>query len=375
MLKKLILTTILACIFFCTPIGRAKAEIEITSQSAVLMDKDSGRVLYERHAHVRRPMASTTKIMTAILALEMGSLEDVVVVSPLAAVAEGSSIWLEAGEEKTLEELVYGLMLRSGNDAAYAIAEHIGGSVENFALLMTQRARQLGAYNTRFQNPHGLHDDNHYSTAYDMAVLARHALGIDKFQEIITTEEIKISWPGHEWARILRNQNRLLELYPGGDGIKTGWTTPAGRCFVGSATRDGWQLISVVLNAPSMWEDAMFLLDYGFLHYRHHPLVGQHSYICQVPLLGGVKENLKVNAAAGYSLPLKPDEEKLVTYTFNLDENLQAPVKKGQVVGSLEISLREERVGVVMLLAGEDVEKAGFFFRVSQFIRRLFTRG
>jgi serine-type D-Ala-D-Ala carboxypeptidase (penicillin-binding protein 5/6) len=372
-LKKITLVTLLICMLFCAPPGSAQEEIEITSQSAVLMDKDSGRILFERHAHVKRPMASITKIMTAILALEMGNLEDVVTVSPLAAVVEGSSIWLEAGEIKTLEELVYGLMLRSGNDAAYAIAEHIGGSVENFALLMTQRARQLGAYNTRFQNPHGLHDDNHYSTAYDMAVLARHALGIEKFRKIIATEEVIISWPGHEWARILRNQNRLLELYPGGDGIKTGWTTPAGRCFVGSATRDGWQLISVVLNAPSMWEDAMLLLDYGFMHYHRHPVVRQHSYIRQVPLLGGVQENLKVMAADTYSLALSPQEEKFVTYTFSIEEGLQAPIKKGQVVGKLEISLQGERLGDVMLLAGEDVEKAGFFFRVSRFIRRLFS--
>jgi serine-type D-Ala-D-Ala carboxypeptidase (penicillin-binding protein 5/6) len=204
--------------------------------------------------------------------------------------------------------------------------------------------------------------------------LSRHALGMEKFREIIATEEVKISWPGHEWDRIIRNQNRLLDLYPGGDGVKTGWTTPAGRCFVGSATRDGWQLISVVLNAPSMWEDAMYLLDYGYEHYSHHPLVRQHAYIQQVPLQGGVQDNLRVMASESYAIALKPQEVKHLSYTFNIAKGLQAPVKKGHVVGSLDISLEGERLGSVMLLAGEDVEKAGFFFRVSRFIHRLFTR-
>lgn len=373
MAKKIILYCILLSLLFFASPGSAREEAVITSESAVLMDKDSGRVLYARNPHVRRPIASITKIMTGILALELGNLDDVVVVSPLAAVVEGSSIWLEEGEEKTLEELVYGLMLRSGNDAASAIAEHIAGSVENFALLMNQRARQLGAHNTRFKNPHGLHHDEHYSTAYDMAVIARHALGIAKFQEIIATPEVKITWPGHEWSRVLRNQNRLLDLYEGGDGIKTGWTTPAGRCFVGSATREGWQLITVVLNAPSMWEDAMSLLDLGFDQYQRHTLAREGAFVRQVPLEGGVRENLRVKAAEGFSLALKEEEEALLRLDLNLVDGLRAPVTEGQLVGVLDVRIGEEPVGSILLRAAEDMPRANFFHALQSFFARFFS--
>jgi serine-type D-Ala-D-Ala carboxypeptidase (penicillin-binding protein 5/6) len=223
--------------------------------------------------------------MTAILALEAGNLKDVVVTSPRAAATGGSSIWLEEGEEKSLEELLYGLMLRSGNDAAVAIAEHIAGDESSYAQMMTRRSQELGARNTSFQNPHGLHHNEHYTTAYDFSRIAAHAMGISKFKEIIATEHTIISWPGHPWERHLYNQNKLLEIYPGAEGIKTGWTTPAGRCFVGAATREGRRLIVVLLNAPSMWEDAVALLDYGYNNYSYQPLIYEGQSLKTVPVL------------------------------------------------------------------------------------------
>lgn len=339
------------------------ASEDVSAASALLLDSGSGRVLYAKNEGVRRPMASTTKIMTAIVALEEGNLEDIATVSPRAAVVEGSSIWLEAGEKKTLEELVYGLMLCSGNDAAVAIAEHISGSVEKFAQLMTSRCQELGAYNTRFRNPHGLDEEGHYTTAYDLAIITRHAMTIPKFKEIICTEEKSISWPGHEWDRLLRNQNRLLEVYPGGDGVKTGWTTPAGRCFVGSATRDNSQLIAVVLNAPNMWEDAMFLLDYGFNNYEFVRLFEKNAYLKKVPAAGGDIDMIKVMTGNAYVLPLKDEEKERVSFLFEMKIPVRAPVARGTLLGNLNIYVDNELVGNLPLVAAEEVGKRNIFTR------------
>jgi len=195
-----------------------------------------GRILYARNPYLPRPMASITKVMTAVLALEIGRLDNSVAVSPRAAQTGGSSVWLEEGETKTLEELLYALMLRSGNDAAVAIVEHLAGDEKTFAGIMTRRARELGAKNTVFQNSHGLHHPEHYTTAYDYSLITAYAMSISKFREIVGTAHTIISWPGHPWDRHLYNQNKLLEIYAGAEGVKTGWTTLAGRCFVGVAT-------------------------------------------------------------------------------------------------------------------------------------------
>ena len=180
------------------------------ARAAVVMEASSRRVLYAKNPHMKLPMASTTKIMTAILAIEMGNLEDVVTVSPKAMGVEGSSIYLAKGERLTLEQLLYGLMLRSGNDAAVAIAEHIGGSVENFVRLMNRKAVQIGARNTNFVNPHGLHDDMHYTTAYDLALISAYAMQNPVFRTIVSTKYKKIPWEGRSYDRVLQNKNALL---------------------------------------------------------------------------------------------------------------------------------------------------------------------
>jgi len=315
-------------------------------------------------------MASTTKIMTAILALESGRLGDVVTVSEYASLMEGSGIDLEAGEQKTLEELVYGLILRSGNDAATAIAEHLGGSVEKFAVMMTRRAKELGAAQTKFMNPHGLHHEEHYTTAYDLALIAAHAMSIPKFQEVCTTREIKISWTGRPYDRLLRNQNKLLTLYDGADGIKTGWTTPAGRCFVGSAVRDDWRLISVVLNAPQMWEDTTRLLDFGYSFYMWKKVVEKNQPLKTAAVSKGVSDKVTLIAGNGVGMPLKENEAELLRYHFDVKEPLTAPVREGQEVGALHIYFGTQRVAEVSLLAAEEVEKRGF----GRILRKFFGR-
>ncbi len=343
----------------------------ISAEAAVLLDWNTGRVLFAKNPHLQKPMASTTKIMTAIVALEKGKLSDEIITSANAAAVGGSSIWLEAGEKKTLEELLYGLMLRSGNDAATAIAEHIGCDVKSFAALMTQRAKEIGAGNTSFRNPHGLDHPEHYTTAYDLAIIAAHAMGIKEFQKIISTPDITISWPDHPWDRHLYNQNKLLEIYPGAEGIKTGWTTPAGRCFVGSAKREGRRIITVVLNAPQMWEDTTALLDHGFNDFTPYPLIKTDQFLKSIAVIDGRDDKVEAIAGSSFYYPLKDEEEKKkVTYHFLVQEPLQAPLKKQERIGELEIHFDGSIVGVIDLLAGSEINKLSFWERIKKSLGR-----
>ncbi len=340
----------------------------VTARSAVLLDQATGRILFSKNAHEVLPMASTTKIMTAILALESGRLGEIVKVSEYASLVEGSGIDLEAGEEKTLEELVYGLMLQSGNDAATAIAEHLGGSVEKFAVKMTRRAKELGAAQTKFMNPHGLHHEDHFTTAYDLALISAHAMSIPKFQEVCLTQETNISWTGRPYNRLLRNQNKLLTLFDGADGIKTGWTTPAGRCFAGSATRDNWRLITVVLNAPQMWEDTIRLLDFGYSYYQWNEVINENQTLKTAAVRKGMLDKVTLIAGESVGMPLKENEAELLRYHFEVKEPLSAPIKAGQEVGTLYVYFGTQRISTVQLLAGEEVEKRG----LGRIIRRFF---
>jgi len=332
---------------------------QITARSAILMDQLTGRILFSKNAHEQLPIASTTKIMTAILAIESGRMEESVTVSEYASLVEGSAVDLEAGEEKTVEELVYALMLRSGNDAATAIAEHLGGSVEKFAEKMTRRARELGAAQTSFLNPHGLHQEEHYSTAYDLALIATHAMSLSQFREIIAQREKRISWTGRPYDRVLRNQNKLLQMYETANGIKTGWTSLAGRCFVGAAAREGWQLVTVVLNAPQMWEDTIRLLDFGYAYYRWETVVEQGRPLKTVAVRGGQKDRVVLQSGECLGLPLKENEGELLRFHFNLPEILRAPLQTGETVGSLQIYFGSQQVGEVPLVVAAEVKRKG----------------
>jgi serine-type D-Ala-D-Ala carboxypeptidase (penicillin-binding protein 5/6) len=372
-MRKTLAAFLFACLILQAGFAAALEPPEITARSAILMDQATGRILFSKNAYEKLPNASTTKVMTAILAVESGRLADKVIVSEYASLVEGSSINLEAGEEKTLEELVYGLLLRSGNDAATAIAEHLSGTVEKFAAQMTKRARELGAAHTLFKNPHGLDDEEHLTTAYDMALIAAHAMSLPQFREICATETVKISWTGRPYDRVLRNQNKLLWMYDGGDGIKTGWTTPAGRCFVGSATRDGWRLVSVVLNAPQMWEDTIAMMDFGYGHYHWDPVVKAGQPLKTAAVSGGTTERVTLAAAEDVGLPLKGNEAELLRYQFVVKEPLRAPLRAGQVVGELDVYFGTQKVGSTALVAARDVGRRGVGGSVRNFFGRLFS--
>ncbi|OBY80605.1 peptidase M15 [Paenibacillus sp. KS1] len=248
------------------------------ARAAALIDVASGRVLYSHNGKQELPMASTTKVMTAIVAIEHGRLEDKVKATSRAVGKEGSSIYLRLGEEMSLNHLLYGLMLRSGNDAAVAIAEHVGGSEEGFVHLMNEKAKLLGLEHTQFRNPHGLDEKGHYTTAEDLARISAYALHNATFREIVRTRTKKAPNTIDNWDYVWGNKNKMLHLYEGADGVKTGYTKGALRCLVSSATRNGQQLVAVTLNDSRDWEDHRRMLDYGFQAFPQAKIVeeGQH---------------------------------------------------------------------------------------------------
>ena len=250
----------LALALACLLAGRAEA-VEVSASSAILMDMDSGPVLYERNADARMLIASTTKILTALVAIRDGNLADTVKVSREAAYTEGSSMYLKEGEELTLETLLYGLLLCSGNDAAVAVAEHVGGSTGGFVERMNETALDLGMENSSFANPNGLDDENHYSTARDMAVLARAAMENETLVRIASTRTVSIG------GRTMTNHNKLLNMMDGCLGLKTGYTRAAGRTLVSCAERNGQRLIAVTLQDGNDWADHQSLYEYGFAAY------------------------------------------------------------------------------------------------------------
>ncbi|CCQ95598.1 Serine-type D-Ala-D-Ala carboxypeptidase [[Clostridium] ultunense Esp] len=345
MVKRRSLLFFLSCflILFILPQPLFAKGPSIQAKAAALIDVQSGRVLYEKNGNERLPIASLTKIMTAIVAIEEGNLEDKVKVGKNAVGVEGSSIYLRQNEEMRLEDLLYGLMLRSGNDAAVAIAEHIGGSVDGFVYLMNEKAEFLGLTNTHFMNPHGLDHPDHYSTAHDLALLTAYALKNPIFKKIVATKIKNVPMPGEEWDRKWINKNKMLRLYPGADGIKTGYTKIANRCLASSATREGRQLATIVLHDGNDWNDSMRLLDFGFQEYQNVEVIPEHYTLDEV--LRGKNFTLETMRSSVY--PLQEGELGKVTskVVWN-EENL----KKGFAPsGYLHLFLGKELIDQVPL--------------------------
>ncbi|MCD9021251.1 D-alanyl-D-alanine carboxypeptidase [Cohnella sp. NL03-T5] len=277
------------------------------ARSAALVDVISGRILFSQRGNEPMKIASLTKIMTAIVAIEHGDLDSKVKVSVRAAGKEGSSLYLKAGQQITLRNVLYGLMLRSGNDAAMAIAEHVGGSVEGFAYLMNKKADEIGLTHSHFMNPHGLDQEGHYSTANDLAKLTAYALHNPEFKAIVKTRVKSAPNPNDNWDYKWVNKNKMLTMYDGADGVKTGYTKQALRCLVSSATRNGQQLVAVTLNDGDDWLDHRKLLDFGFANFplttvtkTGDPIAGFPYQVASdfaYPLIEGEREHLEVRLA------------------------------------------------------------------------------
>ncbi|NLZ53086.1 MAG: D-alanyl-D-alanine carboxypeptidase [Thermoanaerobacteraceae bacterium] len=365
-MKKFIYIAVMFCllIFFASVAYADTSKAEpptIVGKAGIVMDVVTGKVLYENNAHTQFEPASTTKIMTAILALEKGSLLDIVVTSKEPPLVDGSRIYLEEGEELTLEEVLYGMMLNSGNDAAVAIAEHIGGNIETFVEMMNEKAREIGAYNTTFVNPSGLPDKGHLTTAYDLARISRYALlNFPEFGKIVSAKTMEIPWQGQEWDRQLVNLNKLLWSYEGADGVKTGYTSTAGHTLVASATRNDWQLISVVLKSDAnIWSDSTALLDYGFANFEIKNVMGKNSNITEENVKYGDSVNLVTKD--GFTTVVEKNSPPITTKTI-LNPDIKAPISKGEVLGQLIFFQGENELGSVDLIAANEVKRKIYTF-------------
>ncbi len=349
-LKKSVIIFTLLFLFIRADISHA--DVDVSAASAIVIDASSNRVLYEKDAYTRRGMASTTKIMTAILAIENLDMNDIVTVSPFASETEGSSIWLSPGEHMSVEDLLYGLMLASGNDAAAALAEYTAGGVDSFTLLMNEKAKEIGCRCTSFTNPHGLPDENHYTTAYDLALIASYAMKNSVFKEIVSTKNKVISWEGSEWDRSLSNHNKLLNMYDGCVGIKTGFTKKDGRCLVSCAERNGITLITVTLSAPDDWNDHMSLMDYCFDTYSPYTVCEKGESAGTYKTEGTDKEEIKLYYGDGFTAAITADEESKISRKAVFD--VKYPIKKGQKVGRLDIYYDGALIGSVDILSAEN---------------------
>lgn len=320
------------------------AEVETSAVSAVLVEASTGRVLYEKNAHELRLIASITKLMTALVAVESHpNLSDVVTVkAEWLAGAEGSSIYLCAGDELTLEELLYGMLLASGNDAAQVVACYCAGSMETFAEWMNLRAADLGMRNSRFVNPSGLNADGHYSTAYDMALCAMACMDNEIIAKIVSTSSITFG------TRTFTNHNKLLHMYDGCIGMKTGYTERAGRTLVSCAERDGQRLIAVTLTAPDDWNDHMAMYEYGFSTYPMQELCVGGLQIRTLPVIGSLIRFVGVAPIADLTYPLTEGEE--VETVVLLPDQANAPVNAGGIAGRMEFYLNGARIGTTYLV-------------------------
>ncbi|MFW5648583.1 MAG: D-alanyl-D-alanine carboxypeptidase family protein [Candidatus Alkaliphilus sp. MAG34] len=339
-------------------------ELEVGGRSAIVMDANVGRVMYERNIHTKLPMASTTKIMTALLAIENIPLDKKVKIHPEALGIEGSSIYLMANERIKAEDLIYGLMLRSGNDSAAAIAYEVSGSIEDFAKLMNERARKIGAKNTNFTNPHGLHEEDHYTTAYDLALITREALKNPTFKKVAKTKFWVAEREGHKY---FSNKNAILDICEGGDGVKIGYTMRAGRCLVASATRGNMQLITVTLNNYNWFDAATKLLDEGFNLYKPHALFDKGQTITRTRVLDGKNKEVSLNAHKDCVIPLtKGEKEKLLT-VIDIPGVLHAPVGKGQNIGKMTTYLDGRILNTTYLVTNESIEKRDYKDKIRDF--------
>ena len=332
-----------AILFLNTSVGAYSAE------HAILLDADTSRILYEKAADDRALIASTTKIMTALVVCEQCNVLDRVRIPHDAVGIEGSSIYLQEGEILTVQELLYGMMLHSGNDAATALAIYCGGTIEGFAQLMNDKAHRLGLENTHFENPHGLDSPGHYSTAKDLAILAAYAMNNPIFQKTVSAKQVKIG------QRHLQNHNKLLWRFDGADGVKTGYTRAAGRILVSSANRNGRRLVAVTINAPDDWNDHCALLENGFSAFKRLELVKKGTRIGYTEVAGGVAGQVELLAAEDFSYSLADHES--VNFQLQSCGFVYAPVVCGQYAGIMYVIVDGTAVGKVPLVFGNTVEQ------------------
>ncbi len=365
-MKKIIITIFIFMLFM--PIVKAEDSLNLDSESAILIDEASGKILYEKNPDAKLPMASMTKIMSMLLIMEKiesGALkyDDKVIISKNASGMGGSQVFLQEGEEYKVEALLKCISVSSANDAVVAMAEKISGSVESFVNLMNEKAKELGLANTKFANPHGLDAENHYSSARDMSKLARELLKHKDILKFTSIYEDYLTKPDGSQVWLV-NTNRLVRFYDGVDGLKTGYTTEAGYCLTATAKKNDLRLISVVMKSSSgdaRSKDTATLLTYGFNSYKNHVIYESNKELGEVNIEGGKKDKVKVylkdNASVLLGVTENPKE-----YSFNIKvDTIKAPIKKDTIVGTAEIIDNEGNIiAEEDVIIKEDIKKASF---------------
>lgn len=373
--KKII---ILMIIMVLCPINILAQEIkapDVKALGAVLIDGESGRVLWQKNADKPLANASTTKIMTCLIAIESGKLDETVTVSKKSALQPKTKMGLTEGEKIKLKDLLYSLMLQSSNDAAVAIAEHVGGSVEKFCTLMNERAYEIGAKDTYFETPNGLDSGNHHSTAYDMAIIASYALKNEEFLSIINTKNITVK--SDRCTYDIVNKNRLLNEYNGAIGVKTGFTGKAGHCFVGAAQRDGMRLVSAVLGSgwgntgkERKWIDTKNILNYGFNYYDYYDLCVKGDYINTLPVEKSYRGAVRAEIAESISIPLNATERESLFAEIKMPKTIEAPVNKGDELGKIVFKTDNDTViAQASIIAQNSVNKKDIITTIGMLIK------
>jgi D-alanyl-D-alanine carboxypeptidase (penicillin-binding protein 5/6) len=349
----------------CAALAKATPPLEVSADSAVILDAQTGKVLWAKDPNTPRYPASTTKIMTAMLLIERCLPTDVITAPPGVDKVEGASLHLTPGEQLTAQEMLYGILLRSANDGCVAVATHISGSVKAFAQLMNERAREIGCKNTHFDNPNGLNDDNHTISAYDLGLVAREAMKYQAFRDVVRVRRHELVRSVNTQDRFLLSKNKYLSMDSTADGIKTGWTRPAGQCYVGSATRNGYRVITVVLHSNNWKDDHTRMLDWAFANHDRKLIVRAGVAIGEVKVEGGADSKLSASVSEDIYHIFEKDHPSEATVTAQLNPEVQAPIAKGQQVGTLLLSDPDGWQETVPLIASEAVPRAASFMGMS----------
>lgn len=361
--KKYIICIILITlsIFFSNNIlanSSSKNFIDIESKYAVVIDFETGRVLYEKNAYDKSPMASLTKVMTSILLCEYCNMDELIEIPAAATFIGGSEVGLKKGDKVSAEDLLYSMLLPSGNDAAYTVGLHLGGTIDNFAQMMTKKAKEIGAYNTSFANPHGLDNENHYSTAYDMAIITRYALKNKYINEAVKTKQKTVNLGS--FSKTLTNTNRLLKNYSEIDGVKTGFTNGANRCLIASQTVDGNRYICVVLGAQTTdfrFNNAKTLLDECFKRYKTQDISDILNFYINVPVEKGNITSYERKISDTLKLPLTDLEYEKIYVKQDILENIVPPMNMGTSIGKISVFIDDEKIYEKEIKLEENIEK------------------
>lgn len=359
-------------IFFCN-LNCATFDLNINVPAAVVMDMDSGRILYEKNADEKRPMASLTKIMTSILLVENCDMEELIEVPQAAANIGGSTVGLKKGDKVTARSLLYGMLLPSGNDCALTVGIHIGGTVENFAKMMTEKTIELGITDTSFANPHGLDNENHYSSAKSMAIISKYALNNKYINEAIQTKSATINFGS--FTKTLNNTNALLRTYNKADGVKTGFTNGANRCLVASATDNDRRYIAVVLGAETTqirFDTAKLLLEKCFEMYKTTDISKYLNFYINIPVIKGNVKNIEKTYTDTLSLPLTNEEyEKIYIKQWSL-EYITPPMLAGEKIATIEVMLENETLYKKDFFLEQNIYKKSFLDYLKEEIKDMF---